>query len=96
VCLKAGINGIKNQITPPRPCNRNIYEMTPDERKELDIGSLPESLHEAVQELAKDPVIQEALGDHVLRRFTGAKQIEWDRYRVQVHQWEIEEYLSKF
>ncbi|MCL6634780.1 MAG: type I glutamate--ammonia ligase [Peptococcaceae bacterium] len=96
VCLKAGIEGIKNGTMPPAPCNRNIYEMTPDERREMGIGSLPESLHEALLELQKDAVIGEALGEHVLQRFTGAKQIEWDRYRVQVHPWEIEEYLTRY
>ncbi|BAF58914.1 MAG: type I glutamate--ammonia ligase [Pelotomaculum sp.] len=96
VCLKAGISGIKNRIMPPSPCNRNIYEMTPDERKEHGIDSLPESLNEAVRELSRDELIQEALGEHVLNRFIEAKKIEWDRYRIQVHPWEIEEYLTKF
>ena len=96
VCLRAGIDGIKNKITPPEPCNRNIYEMTSLERKQLGIGNLPESLMDAIRELKKDKLIQEALGEHVLHRFIEAKQIEWDRYRVQVHPWEIEEYLTKF
>ncbi|MDD3652633.1 MAG: type I glutamate--ammonia ligase [Desulfotomaculaceae bacterium] len=96
VCLKAGLEGIKNKISPPNPCNRNIYEMTPAERIKLGIDSLPGSLQEAIQELEKDEVIQNALGEHILNRFVEAKRIEWDRYRVQVHPWEIEEYLTKF
>jgi len=96
VCLKAGIAGIKNRIKPPAPCNRNIYEMTPAEREQFGIGSLPENLHEAVEELKKDKVIQEALGEHIFNRFIEAKEIEWNRYRVEVHPWEIEEYLTKF
>jgi glutamine synthetase len=96
VCLKAGMDGIKNKILPPSPCDRNIYDMTPAERTELGIGNLPESLQDAIRELEKDKVVREALGEHVLHRFIEAKQIEWDRYRVQVHPWEIEEYLSKF
>lgn len=96
VCLKAGLDGIKNKILPPAPCNRNIYEMTPQERAALGIGSLPENLYQAVQELEKDTVIKEALGEHVLNRYLEAKRIEWDRYRIQVHPWEIEEYLTKF
>jgi len=96
VCLKAGIDGIKNRIMPPAPCNRNIYEMTPEEREQFGIGSLPENLNEAIQELKKDKVIQDALGEHIFNRFIEAKQIEWNRYRVQVHPWEIEEYLTKF
>ncbi|MCL6446996.1 MAG: type I glutamate--ammonia ligase [Armatimonadetes bacterium] len=96
VCLKAGLEGIKKQIQPPRPCDRNIYEMTPAEREQLGIGSLPESLAEALQELEKDPLIQDALGPHVLQRFMEAKRIEWERYRVQVHPWELDEYLTKY
>lgn len=96
VCLKAGLQGIKNQIEPPPPCNRNIYAMTPEERKEAGVGDLPQSLHEALEELKRDTLIQEALGPHVFSRFVEAKQIEWDRYRIQVHPWEIEEYLTKF
>jgi len=96
VCLKAGLHGIKNQIEPPPPCNRNIYAMTLQERKEAGVGELPQSLHEAIEELKSDPLIQEALGPHVFSRYVEAKQIEWDRYRIQVHPWEIEEYLAKF
>ncbi|MHB1041417.1 MAG: type I glutamate--ammonia ligase [Eubacteriales bacterium] len=96
VCLKAGLNGIENNIMPPPQCNRNIYEMTTDERKASGIISLPENLRDALQELKQDKVIQEALGEHVYGRFIAAKQIEWDRYRVQVHPWETEEYLTKF
>lgn len=96
VCLKAGLDGIKNKIAPPAQCNRNIYEMTAAEREQLGIGSLPESLRHAVLELKKDTVIRDALGEHVFNRFIEAKKIEWDRYRIQVHPWEIDEYLTKF
>ena len=96
VCLKAGLDGIRNKILPPKPCNRNIYEMTPLEREQMGIGLLPGSLSEALAELLKDKVIQEALGEHVLQRFVEAKRIEWERYRTMVHPWELEEYLTKF
>jgi len=95
-CLRAGMDGIKNKIEPPPPCDRNIYELTAGERKELGIGTLPESLNEAMLELSTDDVIKDTLGKHVLQRFMEAKKIEWDRYRTQVHPWELEEYLSKF
>nr|WP_152946940.1 type I glutamate--ammonia ligase [Desulfofundulus thermobenzoicus] len=96
VCLKAGLDGIKNRIAPPPPCDRNIYAMTEREREELGIGCLPQNLKEAMDELVRDEVIREALGPHVFDRFMEAKQIEWDRYRTQVHPWELEEYLTKY
>ena len=96
VCLKAGLEGIKKQIVPPPQCNRNIYEMTAAEREEMGIGTIPQNLQEALDELQKDNVIKDALGEHVLRMFTEAKRIEWERYRIQVHPWEIDQYLTKF
>ncbi len=94
--LKAGLDGIKNKIQAPPPTNQNIYHMTAAERKELNIDSLPGSLAEALQELAKDDVIKSTLGDHVYEKFVEAKTLEWDNYRVQIHTWEVDEYLTKF
>jgi len=96
VCLKAGLDGIKKKMVPPPPCDRNIYEMTLAERQALGIGSLPENLAEALKALAADEVIKEALGPHIFERYMEAKTIEWDRYRMQVSPWELEEYLTKF
>lgn len=96
VCLKAGLDGITKKLQPPPPCDRNIYEMTDGERRELGIVSLPGNLEEALNELAKDRVIADALGPHVMERYMEAKRIEWNRYRIQVHPWEIEEYLTKY
>lgn len=96
VCLQAGLEGIEKGIEPPPPCDLNIYEMSEEERREYGIDTLPADLFEALQELERDGVIREALGEHVLERFTTAKRIEWDRYRTTVHPWEIDEYLAKF
>ncbi|MEW6662719.1 MAG: type I glutamate--ammonia ligase [Bacillota bacterium] len=95
-CLAAGLDGIKNSIEPPPPCDRNIYELSAEERKELGIDLLPSSLQEALEELSKDEVLKAALGEHIYHRFMDAKMIEWDRYRMQVHPWELQEYLAKF
>lgn len=96
VMLKAGLDGIKRDLTPPKPEDRNIYSMTPEERAQHNIKSLPGSLEEALKELEKDPVILEALGEHIWDRFREAKTIEWDLYRTQVHKWEIDRYLANF
>lgn len=96
VMLKAGLDGIKRNLTPPKPEDRNIYAMTPEERARHNIKSLPGSLEEALKELEKDEVILEAIGEHIWDRFREAKTIEWNLYRMQVHPWEIERYLAKF
>ena len=96
VTLKAGLDGIKNKILPPPPVNRNIYRMTAQERAELGIENLPGNLQESLDELMRDEVIKDALGEHIVSHFIEAKQIEWDIYRTQVHNWEIDQYLTLF
>lgn len=94
--LAAGLDGITNRIQPPQAVNQNIYEMNIEAREKEGIQNLPATLYEALIALSRDEVIQEALGFHVYNRFMHAKRLEWDNYRSRVHQWEIDEYLTKF
>ncbi|MGM0502549.1 MAG: type I glutamate--ammonia ligase [Bacillota bacterium] len=96
VMLKAGLDGIKNEIEPPAEVVENIFAMTAERKAELGIESLPGNISEAVNELLSDELIQDALGDHVLEHFVEAKRLEWDVYRTQVHQWELDQYLKTF
>ncbi len=50
--LMAAIDGIKNQIDPGKPLDRNIYEMEGEEAKH--IPNTPASLEEAMEHLKKD------------------------------------------
>jgi glutamine synthetase len=96
VQLKAGLDGIKNKLQPPSSVDLNIYEMTQEDRNTHGITSLPGSLLEALQELAKNSVIREALGEHIYNRYIEAKMKEWERFQVMVHPWEIDEYLQMY
>lgn len=96
VILKAGLEGIKNRLEPLPSVDRNIYEMNLADRQLNNIESLPENLYEAIAELNRDKVIQEALGDHIYSRFSYAKMKEWETYSSRVYDWEIEEYLERF
>lgn len=96
LCLMAGLDGIRNQIEPPESVDRNIFDMSEEERKELGIEALPGTLIEAIVEMEKDTFVQEVLGKHVSERYIAAKKAEWHRYRSQVTDWEINEYLYKF
>lgn len=96
VILKAGLDGIKNNLTPPAPVDRNIYVMSKEEREEVGIIDLPPTLHAAIETLLADEVIKDALGAHLLEHFIEAKEIEWDMFRTQVHQWERDQYLKMY
>ena len=96
VTIAAGLDGVKRNLTPPPAVDGNIYAMTPAQRKRLKIGSLPESLEEALIELKKDKLVCATLGQHVLEKYIEAKEIEWHEYKTRVSQWEIDRYLSKY
>ncbi|NLM38614.1 MAG: type I glutamate--ammonia ligase [Firmicutes bacterium] len=93
VILRAGLDGVVRQLDPGPECFDNIYEMSDEERAARGIVNLPRSIVEAVELLGQDKVIRDALGEHVYSNFIRAKAIEWERYAMQVHQWELEEYL---
>lgn len=95
LCLAAGLDGIKNKMEPPKAVNGNIFELSEKEMKKAKIESIPANLHQAVKAMEEDPFIKEVLGEHVYSKYVEAKKAEWDHYRKQVTQWEIDEYLYK-
>lgn len=93
VMLAAGLEGIKNEYPLPEPVERDLYHITPEERKELGIGMLPGSLIEAIELAEKSELVRQTLGEHTFRNFILSKKVEWDEYRTQVHPYEIKKYL---
>ena len=96
VCLRAGLDGIENKTEPPESVDCNIFTLSEEEKKRKNIQALPGTLIEAVQELEKDPFIQDVLGRHVSEKYIQAKKEEWAQYRAQVTDWEIHQYLNRF
>jgi glutamine synthetase len=96
VMLKAGLDGIKRRLPVPEPVEENLYEFDAAQLERHNVGTLPGTLREALDEMEKDPLIRETLGDHVYERFLEAKRQEWDEYRKHVSQWEIDRYLEQF
>jgi len=96
VMLKAGLDGIKNDLQPPEPVEENIYQLDGESLVKKNIGLLPTSLAEALDALKKDKILQETLGDHLFERYIDVKTKEWDEFKKQVTTWEIETYLDIF
>lgn len=94
--LSAGLDGIKNNLTPPPSVESNIYHMNHDDRSQAGIESLPANLLEALLLMQKDTLVKATLGAHIIENYTTAKMEEWDEYRTQVYQWELDKYLSEY
>ncbi len=96
VMLAAGLDGIRRKLMPPRPVEENLYHFDDQMMAKYAVGTLPGTLKEALDELAADTVIREALGEHIYEWFHAAKSSEWDEYRTRVSPWELERYLSTY
>ncbi|MEW6375730.1 MAG: type I glutamate--ammonia ligase [Thermodesulfobacteriota bacterium] len=94
VMLAAGLEGIEKGYPLQDPVERNVYEMTKEERRKYKIQSLPEDLYEAIQITEKSDLVKRTLGDHVFYQFIENKKIEWERYRARVTDYELEQYFS--
>jgi glutamine synthetase len=92
--LHAGLDGIERGYELPEPMETNLYHLTPEQRRERGIVSLPETLGEAIDELSQSEVARKALGPHIFDRYIELKRREWDEYRVQLTEWEMSRYLA--
>ena len=94
VMLQAGLDGIEKGYKLEDPMEMNLYDLSDDEREEMGIAMLPESLGEAIATSRHSEFLKAALGDHIFSRLMELKQKEWDDYRTQLTQWEMDRYLS--
>ena len=94
VLLAAGLEGIEKGYELPEPMEKNLYHLSPDERKRLGIEQLPETLGEAIDEFSQSELMRRAFGDHIFDNYVKLKRKEWDDYRVQLTQWELDRYLG--
>ena len=87
VCLAAGLDGIKNKITPTKSSNLAAQDQQAEH--------LPETLKEAIDYFESSSWVIEVLGEEFCRQYVAAKKNEWLRYTRQVTDWEIAEYLYR-
>lgn len=87
VCLAAGLDGIKNKITPTKSSNLAAQDQQAE--------NLPETLKEAIDYFESSSWVKEVLGEEFCRQYVSAKKNEWLRYTRQVTDWEIAEYLYR-
>jgi glutamine synthetase len=92
--LMAGLEGIEKGYELPEPMEKNLYHISPEERKRLGIEQLPETLGEAIELTAESELVLRTFGEHIFNRYVEIKRQEWEDYRVQVTQWELDRYLS--
>ncbi len=91
--LAAVLNGLRRDLDPGAPLEVSPGTLSEQERAEAGIVRLPTSLPEALDALAQDEALQEALGPQLARSFTAVRaaeaayfagqdeETEWTRHR---------------
>jgi len=95
VMLAAGLKGIEDKLEAPLPVHKDIWSLTPGEREEHKIETLPSNLGHAISFMEKSELIKNTLGSHIFDNYIYLQTREWNEYRTQVTQWEIDKYLWK-
>jgi glutamine synthetase len=94
VMLAAGLDGIRRELSVPEATEENIYLLDKPNYSSKDV--LPSSLNQALKAMEEDEVVRDALGAHTHEVFINAKRLEWEDYRLEVTDWELEKYLSNY
>lgn len=92
--LAAGMEGIRKGYELPPEAPGNLFEMTDQERSELGIATLPQSLAEALDVMATSDLARQVLGEHIFEWFQRNKRAEWAAYKAHVSQFELDRYLG--
>ncbi len=96
VTLAAGLDGLERDLDAGEPINENIFAMSERKKKRLGIRQLPPDLNAALDQLEKDAMIRDALGEHIATHFVRAKRQEWAEFISHVHPWEVDRYLEQY
>ncbi len=94
VMLRAGLEGVKNNLKPPAPLEDNVFQFDDEYLASKNIETLPTSLTEALNAMEKSDFLQHALGKHLFKKYIAIKAKEWNEFKNKVTQWEIKKYLD--
>lgn len=94
VMLKAGLDGIKRDLSPPEAVEDNVYQFDEESLEQKHIDTLPTTLWEALNHMKKSELVMDMMGDHLFGKFIDIKTKEWNEYKTQVTKWEIDKYLQ--
>ena len=94
--LMAGLDGVQNKITPPGPLDKDLYDLPPEEKSQID--STPADLAEALDALEKDHEFLlkgDVFTKDVIETWLSYKrENEIDAIRLRPHPWEFALYFD--
>ncbi len=96
LCIKAGLLGIQEKMEPGAELTGDLGRLPEEELKNRGIEKLPHNLGEALAAAKESAFVKEVLGEQFIRNYLKAKYFEWEKYSMQVSEWELKQYLNRF
>jgi len=91
----AALDGIKRKIDPGEPTDVNVYELTPDERRERGIRELPGSLKEAAEALeSDDDYLYPIFAKDVVEKMISFEKADHEKVFMRPHPYEFYLYFD--
>jgi glutamine synthetase len=94
--LAAGMAGIEGEYHLEEEASTDIFELSDEDRLAKGIQFLPTSLSDALDMMERSDLVREALGEHIFEWFLRNKRAEWNDYKAQVSQFELDRYLKSW
>lgn len=91
--LAAGLKGIEGNYELPAEAEDDVWALSEMERRAMGMTPLPRNLDEAIRLMEESELVAETLGEHVFEFFLRNKRAEWQEYRSQVTQFEIDKLM---
>ncbi len=89
--LKAFDDGLKRNLDPGEPEQRNLYEAMEAGKQ---VKKLPMSLGDALERLSEDEVIKSAMPGEMYSIFHWYKKDEWERFLATTSNWDLDNYVD--
>ncbi len=94
--VAAGLDGISGGLEAGPECTADLFDWPLARIREQGIGLLPQSLEQALDALAADSVVCDALGGALAAEFVRLKRAEWTDFARHVSAWELDRYATAF
>ena len=89
--IKVADDGIRKDIDPGPPEDRNIYQAMEAGKQ---VRKLPMTLGAALEALKNDEVVRSAMPGEMYRLFDEYKRDEWERFLHTTTEWDMDTYLD--
>jgi glutamine synthetase len=94
--IAAGLDGLERGLEPPEPVEVDPATIPEDERERRGILRLPATQEQALDALAADPLLVDALGPELATSYLAVRRSEWAAYSIEDEAFEQQGHFSKY